>query len=353
VGPLVEPVQVDEALAPHMARPVVPNVGDTFYAYGKQTYDCAGYLKAGRYGHKAGGYGAVLYNGALGELRKCSKEEAEYVYTSTSVTPIPIDKIETIWPKPKKIDRHYNFESKNMNEAMEPSVLKNVPPPLGATIGFTAEGHVVAEIVGPVIGYLRNGTFCDKDAAQSFLVLNTSVDRVQIFFVIDNALKAVGHSELVDRAQLKALAKEWEGKPANPQNLRNYGKSVTRNPLTEEVNSNTYGNFPQELPTANDILDYMLEWAGSNIDQELVEEYFRGAHAILKMVPIDDLHEGDENANIRNPELEDVYASLDTPMPPLVVVNSQVIDGNHRLRVAKRKGMMLVPCYVVKWDTED
>jgi hypothetical protein len=105
--------------------------------------------------------------------------------------------------------------------------------------------------------------------------------------------------------------------------------------------------FPQTLD-ARGIADHIETYAVYPVDSEFVYEKFQGAHATLKLVPIASLREGGRDQNLQRKKTEDKYLkqSLKT-QPPIVVENGEVLDGNHRLRANKRRGLTHTWCYVV------
>ena len=104
--------------------------------------------------------------------------------------------------------------------------------------------------------------------------------------------------------------------------------------------------FKPMLHNSEEIVDFVFEFATSPLDEELVFEYFQGCSGILKYIPIENLEEGNENQNIRSRKKENLYFSLpSSTMPPLIVEDNKVIDGNHRLRVARQKGISIVAIY--------
>jgi hypothetical protein len=108
--------------------------------------------------------------------------------------------------------------------------------------------------------------------------------------------------------------------------------------------------FPPTLD-AQGIADYIETYAVYPVDNEFVYEKFRGSHAVLKLVPIASLREGGREQNLRSKKIEDKYLkqSLKT-QPPAVVEDGEVLDGNHRLRANKRRGLTHMWCYVVMGD---
>jgi len=104
--------------------------------------------------------------------------------------------------------------------------------------------------------------------------------------------------------------------------------------------------FKPVLENEDEITDFIIEFAEDPIDEELIREYFCGCKAILKTTSIQSLIEGDENHNIRNLRKEKRYGKLPVEtMPPLIVEDGVVSDGNHRLRVAKKHGIKEIIIY--------
>lgn len=105
--------------------------------------------------------------------------------------------------------------------------------------------------------------------------------------------------------------------------------------------------FPETLD-AQGIADYIETYATYPVDNEMVFEKFQGSHAVLKLMPIAELREGGREHNQQSESNEAKYLkqSLKT-QPPAVVENGEVLDGNHRLRVNKSKGLTHMWCYVV------
>lgn len=95
--------------------------------------------------------------------------------------------------------------------------------------------------------------------------------------------------------------------------------------------------FKKRLRDSKAIADFIITYSPYDVDEELIEEYFHGCHAILKKILIEDLKPGDFNQHVSNEVLEKCYAKLPVEtMPPLVVEGAQIIDGHHRWRVARR-----------------
>ena len=105
--------------------------------------------------------------------------------------------------------------------------------------------------------------------------------------------------------------------------------------------------FPETLD-AQGIADYIETYATYPVDNQMVYEKFQGSHAVLKLMPIVELREGGRDSNLQSKANEAAYLkqSLKT-QPPAVVENGEVLDGNHRLRANKRRGLTHMWCYVV------
>lgn len=88
------------------------------------------------------------------------------------------------------------------------------------------------------------------------------------------------------------------------------------------------------------LTSYVIEHANDEIDEELIEDYFRDSTATLQLIPIESIIEGDSDHNIRNLKKEKHYLKMNfDTMPPIVITeNHNIIDGNHRFRVAKQLG---------------
>ena len=100
------------------------------------------------------------------------------------------------------------------------------------------------------------------------------------------------------------------------------------------------------------LIDYAYEYAGEDadeIDPEMMRELFSDSSATLREVPLDRLEYnggcGDE-AKVEN------YGKLTTEAPPIIVRGNHIIDGNHRVKVARAKGQKTILAYVVRWDDE-
>lgn len=104
--------------------------------------------------------------------------------------------------------------------------------------------------------------------------------------------------------------------------------------------------FKEILKDAYEITSFIIETSPNDVDEELISEYFFGCKAVLKKVDISSIECGDTNHHIRFREKEKRYQKLEMEkMPPLIVEDGKVLDGNHRLRVALKKGMKDIIIY--------
>ena len=107
--------------------------------------------------------------------------------------------------------------------------------------------------------------------------------------------------------------------------------------------------YPDILKDEEEIADYISSLATEEVDEELIREYFIGTHAVLKWVDVDSIREGDSDHHISDEEKELEYKYMDSStMPPIVIEDGKIMDGNHRYRVAKAKGLEKIRAYIVK-----
>ena len=103
------------------------------------------------------------------------------------------------------------------------------------------------------------------------------------------------------------------------------------------------------LSTANDIADYIETTSVEDVFTELIIETFKGCRGILKTVPIDDICAGDPDYNIPNDVKQALYDGLDPrTMPPIILQDGIIMDGNHRYRTAIKLGITHMRAYVIE-----
>ncbi|HMC44057.1 MAG TPA: hypothetical protein VKJ77_01895 [Caballeronia sp.] len=106
--------------------------------------------------------------------------------------------------------------------------------------------------------------------------------------------------------------------------------------------------WPAFLENGEKIAAYIAEVSSDYVDAKFVVEYYTGAGAVLRFVPISQLQEGPADSNLSSAEKARKYEALPLEtMPPLVCEGGVVDDGNHRLRCARAKGATHLWCYDV------
>lgn len=99
-----------------------------------------------------------------------------------------------------------------------------------------------------------------------------------------------------------------------------------------------------------EIASYIVNTASDPVDYDMMQEHFGDSTADLKLLAVSDLVEGDAENNQRSSSKEKRYFRRSPlTIPPLVVDGVNVLDGNHRLRVARAQGVDRLWCYVVNW----
>lgn len=112
--------------------------------------------------------------------------------------------------------------------------------------------------------------------------------------------------------------------------------------------------YAKELKDSRDIADYIDGLSKGFVDTELIEEMYHGCSATLKDISASKLKEGPKDANIPSAAKEARYAKMKpSTMPPLMVDEGVIVDGNHRFRAGLSKGMTIFPCYVIEGLDDD
>ena len=110
-------------------------------------------------------------------------------------------------------------------------------------------------------------------------------------------------------------------------------------------------DYKPTLNDASDVAAYINSVSTEDVDEELIMELFGDCKATLRKIPLASLRPGDPDHNIISPKKEKRYSNMDPKfMPPIVVDNGEVIDGNHRYRVALAKGLKYIWAYVITAD---
>lgn len=106
-------------------------------------------------------------------------------------------------------------------------------------------------------------------------------------------------------------------------------------------------DFPPTLADSEEIADHIEACSTDYVDHEFIAEAFAGYGAILRYVPMDEISPGHAESNISDPDKVASYGSLSLEtMPPIVIENGAVQDGNHRYKVALSRGAAGMWAYV-------
>jgi len=130
---------------------------------------------------------------------------------------------------------------------------------------------------------------------------------------------------------------------------KDYSKSVypapiiRRNPITENTPISSY---PKILYDAKEIADYIVS-IDPDYDKDAIEDEFEDKKAILTLIPAKKINKDDNHHISFDKQKKYEKMNLDT-MPPLVIVNGKIWDGNHRFRAGLKNGKTDFWCYVVK-----
>lgn len=107
--------------------------------------------------------------------------------------------------------------------------------------------------------------------------------------------------------------------------------------------------FKNRLNNQFEIATYIEETSSKLVDKQLIEEYFFGCNAILQKCLVENLVVEGKDHHLPDKVLERKYVKLPLEtMPPLVVENYKVIDGNHRYRILKQLGVKNVKIYQIE-----
>jgi hypothetical protein len=108
------------------------------------------------------------------------------------------------------------------------------------------------------------------------------------------------------------------------------------------------------LADEEEISDYVATLSDHDVDEEFMQEHFRGCSAVLKLISVKDLKEGHPDSNLPSLRKNERYAKKNiATMPPLLVENGEIRDGNHRFRGRRDIGQTRFWCYDIEADTED
>jgi hypothetical protein len=106
--------------------------------------------------------------------------------------------------------------------------------------------------------------------------------------------------------------------------------------------------FPDTLHSAREIASFLVS-VQSDYDVDAVEQQFEDHEAVLRLIPSYDLSAGSGDHHARSVSKEKRFATMNPDtMPPLLVQNGEILDGNHRFRVGIAKGQKAFWCYVIR-----
>lgn len=118
--------------------------------------------------------------------------------------------------------------------------------------------------------------------------------------------------------------------------------------------ANPLPHDPEEYPPTLDeeeLIAYAMDHdpLGEEIDPEMLESMFEGASASLRWIPLEGLI---YNPGVAVAGRQKAYAAMTTTPPPIIVRGKEIVDGNHRVKVARAKGQTHMWAYVLYWDEE-
>jgi hypothetical protein len=117
----------------------------------------------------------------------------------------------------------------------------------------------------------------------------------------------------------------------------------------DEELDESVAEWPQSLADSREIADYVQNHSTYDVDYELIDEIYRGMHAVLRKVPLLQIDPGHADSNISDPAKTKRYMKMDpATMPPILIEDGVVVDGHHRYRVAKKLGLTEIWCYVIE-----
>lgn len=107
--------------------------------------------------------------------------------------------------------------------------------------------------------------------------------------------------------------------------------------------------YKSKLENSYEIADYIQEQSVGEVDYDLIEENYKGYSAILKEVLVADLEEGEDTVNVAIKSKQKKYDKMSPETsPPIVVDGNKVIDGSHRLRSFRKRGIKHIMAYVLE-----
>lgn len=145
------------------------------------------------------------------------------------------------------------------------------------------------------------------------------------------------------------LKRRWQARLGDNFDYPKY----VMNDIHEKI-AGTNASFDEKLEGGDAIADYIETFSTVDVDSGLISELFHRCTAILKLVPMSKIHEGNPDGDIVSKAKMKRYAAMDIgDMPPIVIDDGVVRDGNHRFRIAKAAGCDYIWAYVVGCDPDE
>lgn len=112
--------------------------------------------------------------------------------------------------------------------------------------------------------------------------------------------------------------------------------------------------WPELLSDAQAVAAYVSELSSYEVCEEQIEEQYHGCRAKLIWLELSSLALGDDDHNVREEDRQEAVDSLPVAtMPPLLVEDSSLQDGYHRLRKLLADGVTHHWAYVIEVIPED
>lgn len=177
----------------------------------------------------------------------------------------------------------------------------------------------------------------------------TSKDKIDTFDLpLQEDDGVVMSSDFIDQVPASKGIGGETGEQINAKARRNLTVMLNGG-LEAQLESVESSQYPSVLKNSHEIVNYIVDTSSQDVDEGLMESFFRGCYASLKDIPINELNEGRSDVHIKDPKKELLYSKMNPEtIPPLIVnENMSILDGNHRYRVAKKLGLSSLPCYVI------
>jgi hypothetical protein len=107
-----------------------------------------------------------------------------------------------------------------------------------------------------------------------------------------------------------------------------------------------------ELQDNRAIAEYVARFSPYDVCEEQIEDLYIGCKAVLEWRALDTLTHGNADGNQEDSERQKACDALRLKtMPPLLVDDGEVLDGNHRLRALLKRGVTHFWVYnIIEWS---